>query len=248
MVAPVETARRRPWSIVLVALLAAALLAACYATPLRAWFEPARLERFFRSLASSAWAPLIVSGVFVAGGLLLVPVTLMVVATTAAFGAWLGGLYAMAGALLSAGLGYAIGFALGRDRVRRLFGGRLAKLGNRLSQQGVLVVTVIRLLPLAPYTVVNLAAGAAQIRLRDFLVGTTIGMLPGIVGAALFAEQLVRTIQRPDPGNVLLLVAVLVLLVLVARWVERRLTGPPPRGDEHTPHGPYGTPAASLRS
>jgi uncharacterized membrane protein YfcA len=46
---------------------------------------------------------------FVIGGLLLVPVTLLIVATTAAFGAWLGGLYAILGAVLSAGAGYGLG-------------------------------------------------------------------------------------------------------------------------------------------
>jgi uncharacterized membrane protein YdjX (TVP38/TMEM64 family) len=169
-----------------------------------------------------------VGAVFVAGGLLLVPVTLLIVATTASFGPGLGATYALLGALLSAAAGYGVGAALGRHRVRRLFGSRLSRLGTRLSRHGVVVVTVVRLLPLAPYSIVNLAAGAAQIRLRDFLIGTTLGMLPGVVGAALFAEQLGRTLRRPEPGNVALLIAVVGALLFAARWIERRLTGQPP--------------------
>jgi phospholipase D1/2 len=227
MVAPLDSARQRPWSLLVGATVVAALVAAWFLTPLGSWFDPEKLQTLFAPLASSAWGPLIVGATFVAGGLLLVPVTILIVATTAAFGAWLGALYAMFGALLSAAAGYGVGLALGRQRVRRLFGSRLSKLGNRLSRHGVLVVTAVRLLPLAPYSIVNLAAGAAQIRLRDFLIGTGLGMLPGIAGAALFAEQLMRTVRRPEPGNVLMLIVVLVALFFAGRWIERRLTGPP---------------------
>jgi uncharacterized membrane protein YdjX (TVP38/TMEM64 family) len=94
----------------------------------------------------------------------------------------------------------------------------------------VLVMTVVRMLPLAPFAVVNLAAGAAQIRLRDFLAGTALGMLPGVVGAALFSEQLVRTVRRPEPRNVMLLALVLAVVFVAGRWLERRLMGASPGG------------------
>jgi uncharacterized membrane protein YdjX (TVP38/TMEM64 family) len=156
-------------------------------------------------------------------------VTLLIVVTAATFGPLLGGLLAMSGALLSAAAGYGIGRALGRQRVRRWFGSRLNHVGKRLSRHGVLVVAAVRLLPLAPYSVVNVAAGASDVGLRAFLLGTAFGMLPGIVGAAVFAEQLVRTLERPEPWNVVLLVALVAALLFVARWMERRLTGEPVR-------------------
>src|SRR5690606_34845309 len=163
----------------------------------------------------------IVVGLFVVGGVLLVPVTLLIVATTAAFGAPLGALYALLGSLASAGAGYALGVSLGRDRVRSLFGHRLSKIGSRLSRHGVLVMTVVRMLPLAPFAVVNLAAGAA------------LGMLPGIVGAAVFAEQLLRTVRQPGATNVLLLALVIVALFFGGRWLERRVMGVAP---DERPH------------
>jgi len=227
IVAPLARVAPRHWPLLAGAILIAAVLAAWLWTPLRDWLDPDALVRVLAPLVHSPWAPALVGGMFVAGGLLLVPVTLLIVATTAAFGPVLGAVYALLGALLSAAAGYGVGLALGRQRVRRLFGSRLGKLGNRLARHGVLVVTVVRLLPLAPYSVVNLAAGAAQIRLRDFLIGSALGMLPGIVGAALFAEQLLRTVRRPEAGNVLLLIGVIAGLLVAARWIERRLTGPP---------------------
>jgi phospholipase D1/2 len=90
---------------------------------------------------------------------------------------------------------------------------------------------VVRLLPLAPYSIVNLAAGAAQVRFRDFLIGTALGMLPGVIGASVFAEQLVRTLRQPDPKNVVLLIVVVATLLFTAGWIERRLTGDPGRAE-----------------
>lgn len=227
MVAPLASggAGRAPSALAAVVFLG--LVGAWLWTPLGEWFDPDALLGMLAPVARSPWGPAMVAGMFVAGGLLLVPVTLLIVVTTATFGAALGGLYALTGALLSALAGYGAGAALGRNRIRRLFGSRLGRLGNRLSRHGVLVVTAVRLLPLAPYSIVNLAAGAAQVGLRDFLVGTTLGMLPGIVGATAFADQLMRTMRRPDPVNLLLLLVVLAAVLLAGRWIERRLTGRP---------------------
>jgi len=229
MVAPLAAAAPRQWPMLAAVAFAAVVLGAWRWTPLGEWLEPRALLGLLEPLTRSAWAPLAVAGIFVGGGLLLVPVTLLIVATAATFGPVLGGTYAMGGALLSAATGYGIGSALGRHRVRRWFGSRLSRVGRRLSRHGIAVVTVIRLLPLAPYSIVNLAAGAAQVGLRDFLVGTALGMLPGIVGASLFAEQLVRTLERPDPANVVVLIGLVAALLFAARWIERRLTGEPLR-------------------
>jgi uncharacterized membrane protein YdjX (TVP38/TMEM64 family) len=225
MVAPLAAATPRQWPLFAGGAFALAVLAAWLWGPLRGWLDPDALLRALAPLADSAWAPAVVGGLFVAGGLVLVPVTLLIVVTAATFGPVLGACYAMGGALLSAAAGYGVGHALGRHRVRRLFGGRLNRVGSRLSRHGITVVTAIRLLPLAPYSVVNIAAGAAQVRLRDFLIGTALGMTPGIAGAAVFAEQLVRTVRRPEPTNVVLLVGLVAALLVAARWMERRLTG-----------------------
>ncbi|HEY8513950.1 MAG TPA: VTT domain-containing protein [Candidatus Binatia bacterium] len=233
MVAPLEPVLPRRWPLYVGAAVVLAIAATWAWTPLRDWFDPAELVGRLTPFARSPYAPPIVVGLFVVGGVLLVPVTLLIVATTAAFGAPLGALYALLGSLASAGAGYALGVSLGRDRVRSLFGHRLSKIGSRLSRHGVLVMTVVRMLPLAPFAVVNLAAGAAQIRLRDFLAGTALGMLPGIVGAAVFAEQLLRTVRQPGATNVLLLALVIVALFFGGRWLERRVMGVAP---DERPH------------
>ena len=42
-------------------------------------------------------------------------------------------------------------------------------------------MTAVRLVPVAPFTIVNLLAGAGHVRFRDFMIGTAVGMTPGII-------------------------------------------------------------------
>jgi len=51
-----------------------------------------------------------------------------------------------------------------------------------MAKQGILTVAMIRNIPVAPFTIVNLIAGASHIRLKDYLIGTALGMLPGRLG------------------------------------------------------------------
>ena len=84
------------------------------------------------------------------------------------FGAWPGVAYAAVGTMAAAAANYGIGRWLGRDAVRRLAGARANRLSEHIGRRGVLAMAVLRLLPIAPFTVVNLVAGASHIGLRDY--------------------------------------------------------------------------------
>lgn len=117
--------------LVAVAVLAALALA-WKLTPLGDYVT---LERFValgprvRELPAAALA---VVGAFVLDGLLVVPLTLMVV-TTVIFGPLHGAAYALAGALTSALVGYGIGRAIGREALGRHAGRALAALESRVA-------------------------------------------------------------------------------------------------------------------
>jgi uncharacterized membrane protein YdjX (TVP38/TMEM64 family) len=82
------------------------------------------------------------------------------------------------------------------------------------------------LLPIAPFTIVNLVAGASHIRLRDYMIGSVIGMVPGILLTVTFAHQLLRAIRHPGLGSVATMFAIGVALVgisvILQRWLGRR--------------------------
>lgn len=209
-----------------VALLVIAGLAAAWRWgPLGEWLDMNALRALAGDVERAPWTPLWVLGAYVAASLIAMPITLLIVVTAFVFGPWTTYGYAIVGSLLGAGLTFVLGQALGRGAVRQVAGKRLNRLSRRLGEGGVFAVMVLRMLPVAPFTVVNLVAGASHLRLRDFLIGTVLGMTPGILAVAVFSDRLAAVLQDPSPATLAVLALVLVAVVLGAlgiRWWLRR--------------------------
>lgn len=123
--------------------------------------------------------------VFVAGyGILsLVPLPKSVVSIAAGFiwGFGLGVVLVTVASAIGAGLAFLISRALGRNLVERVTGDRLRRIDDALSEKGLRAVIVLRLIPILPFTVVNYGAGLTEVSVRDYALGTLIGVLPGTV-------------------------------------------------------------------
>lgn len=193
-------------------------------TPLREWMNLASLINLARSLESLPFTPIAVVASYVLGGLLMVPVMLLIAVTGIVFGPVAGAAYAVAGTLLSAAVTYGVGMWLGRDTVRRLLGPRANRLSRRIGKRGILAMMIVRSLPIAPYTVVNIIAGASHISFRDYLIGTFLGMMPGILLTVTFVHNLAEAIRNPDIGTIAVLTAVALLLIATAVFLQRLLT------------------------
>lgn len=202
-----------------------ALLAVAWRwTPLREWANLDALVAFARNLEDLPFTPLAVVVCYVLAGLVMVPVTLLIAVTGIVFGPLTGSLYAIGGTLLSATVAYGIGQWLGRDTVQRVLGTRINKLSKRIAKRGIVAMVIIRMLPVAPFTVVNVVAGASHISLRDYLIGTFLGMLPGIIMTVTFVHHLAEAIRNPTPGTVAILVGVALSIIAVALGLQKLLT------------------------
>jgi uncharacterized membrane protein YdjX (TVP38/TMEM64 family) len=109
--------------------------------------------------------------------------------------------------------------------VRKWTGARLHRLLIVLKNRGLVAVALLRLVPVAPFVVGSAVAGAVRFRLRDFLGGTALGMLPGTLAATVFADQLAAAIDDASRINYGLVAAVLIGLAGIAyaarRWLKR---------------------------
>lgn len=216
-----------PWRIaalMLVALLLAGLALAWRTTALREFMNLTALVALAQQLRDLPFTPVLVIAAYVLGCLVMVPVMLLIAATGIVFGLFPGALYALAGTLCAAAAGYGVGAALGREAVRKLLGRRINRLSRRIARRGIIAMIVIRLLPLAPFGVVNLVCGASHIRLRDYLLGTLAGILPGILLTTAFAHNLALAIRKPS-GETLGVLLIVVLLLLGFAIGIRRLVG-----------------------
>jgi phosphatidylserine/phosphatidylglycerophosphate/cardiolipin synthase-like enzyme/uncharacterized membrane protein YdjX (TVP38/TMEM64 family) len=221
-------AHRRFWiSAGLIALLLA-LAAAWRWTELGSWLDPQSLASSLSDVLHSPWGPALLLMGYLVGTLIAIPVTLLILLTALIYGPALGAAYAIAGSLLAAATTYGIGAYLGGTTVERLSGGSVHRLSERLARRGVLTVIAVRIVPVAPFTVINLFAGASHIRLRDYLIGTTIGMIPGVAAMAAFSEGILALVQRADLKQFLVAALALVFIIgltLLARHLFSQLNG-----------------------
>lgn len=206
-----------------VELLALALIAAALRwSPLGDVAAVEWLAAMTRAIVNSPWAPLLVLAVYVVAGLLVIPITVLVIVTCVFFGPLPGAFYALAGALASAAATYWAGRALGRHTVRRLAGVRLNYITRKLARRGMMAVAMLRVLPIAPYSIVNAVAGASRLAMRDFLAGTAIGLAPVVALAATFVDRLSAALNDPGPVNYATLAADVTLIVIAALFVWQR--------------------------
>jgi phosphatidylserine/phosphatidylglycerophosphate/cardiolipin synthase-like enzyme/uncharacterized membrane protein YdjX (TVP38/TMEM64 family) len=178
--------------------------------------------------SQSEFAPLFAVAAFVLGGLVVFPVLVLIAATAAALGPWLGFLSATAGVLLSSLLLFMIGRFLGHERLQSLLGKRALRVQSRIVGKGVVAVALIRMVPIAPFSLVNVLAGASRLKLGDFLIGTVLGMAPGIITMAALGAQIADFARNASWSSALLLgltIAAWIGVCLGAQFVVTWLAG-----------------------
>lgn len=229
-----DTGKKRRWALLAgFALAMLALSAAWRWTPLGEWVSLDVLRAWGVAVRGSPWAPALVVALFVLGGIVVFPVTVLIFATALTFAPLQAFFYALAGVLASAALTYAGGHFLGRDTVRRLAGAKINRLSQQLAQRGVIAVLLVRFLPIAPFSIVNLVAGASHIHFRDYFLGTMLGMGPGILAITIFENRLRIALTEPEPANIVFLGIVLLAIgggiLYLRRWLSGKKRG---EGDE----------------
>jgi uncharacterized membrane protein YdjX (TVP38/TMEM64 family) len=113
---------------------------------------------------------------------------------------------------------------LGQARLQRLLGRRSSRIQNRIIGKGVVAVAMIRMVPIAPFSIVNVVAGASKLSLRDFMIGTALGMAPGIAAMAALGAQIADLARNASWTNALLLGVAIVAWITVCLGVQFLVT------------------------
>jgi phospholipase D1/2 len=193
------------------------------ATPLREWIDVARIVALLRRFGDSPMAPLLMMAGYVIGGLIVFPVTVLIAVTVIVFGPALGFAYSLAGCLLSAAVLFEIGRLLPAAALRGRMGQRIQPIRARLAGFGIASMAIVRIVPLGPFSVTSLVAGLVRMRRRAYLLGTAIGMLPGIAINALFIDSILAAIRAPTPAALMVAAAAVAACVAAVMMLRRRL-------------------------
>jgi len=152
-------------------------------------------------------------------------------AAGAIFGSIMGTVYANIAATLGATLAFLVTRYLLRDVVLNKFGSKLEGMNRELEQRGFSYLLFLRLVPLFPFFLINLAAGLTRLPLRTFFFGTMLGIIPGgfvyvNAGASLATIDSLSGIASPRVlGSFALLGLFALIPVLYNKAKARKQTG-----------------------
>jgi len=166
----------------------------------------------------------IYAAVYIAATALSLPgAAILTLVGGALFGLLWGTIIVSFASTIGATLAFLLGRFLFRDAVQRRFGGAMRSLNEGIERDGPLYLFMIRLVPVFPFFVVNLAMALTPIRVVPFFVVSQIGMLPGTAVYVNAGTQLARIDSLGgilSPG-VIGAFALLGLFPLLATWIVR---------------------------
>jgi uncharacterized membrane protein YdjX (TVP38/TMEM64 family) len=130
-----------------------------------------------------AWGAVIFIAIYVVATVLFIPGSVLTLGAGAVFGAVWGSIYVSIGSTLGATCAFLVGRYLARDAIARKIEGnaRFAAIDKAVASEGWKIVGLTRLSPVFPFTLLNYAFGLTRVKLRDYVLASWIGMMPGTV-------------------------------------------------------------------
>jgi uncharacterized membrane protein YdjX (TVP38/TMEM64 family) len=219
--------KRIPWGWIAAAVALAAIAAVVVwrLAPMADW--TGLLEEWVDR--SGAFGVLVFIGIYVVVTLLLLPSAVLNIAAGALFGmAW--GLGAvMTASMVAALAAFEIARHLLQERIKAHYTkkGTPAAIDRALRSEGWKAVALLRLSPVVPFAVKNYLFGVSRVRMRDYLIGTFLGKLPGAIVLTALGTTGRAAMDLPGWerwGLIALGVAATVLVSwLIGRTARRRL-------------------------
>lgn len=149
------------------------------------------------------------------------------------FGTWLGGALTTVGATIGATILFVAARTAFGDYFRDRMGSAVQKMREKFQENEFSYILALRLAPIFPFVVVNVAPALAGAKLRNFVIATAIGIIPGTfvyasVGAGL--DAIFAAGGKPDAQAIfqwevigpLILLAGLALAPTIWKQIKRR--------------------------
>lgn len=162
---------------------------------------------------------------------LMIPAWFFMMAGGYLFGSLLGTLLSFSGYLLGSTAAFLLARTVAHDEVQRRIAHmpRFQVFVSVVEQGGFVAVLLARLALVFPYNLLNIACGLTSISLRDYLLGTALGILPvllvNVFLGATTTDLLVAleegTLQSPQdsPWAVVAMVGIVIIVALLLRHI-----------------------------
>ena len=171
--------------------------------------------------ARGPWSLPVAVAAFAALAFVGTPQIVLIAAAVVAFGPVTGAAYSWVGTMVSSVVGFYLGRTAGARTLERVSGEGVRRFMRLIGENGFLASLVVRLVPSAPFIVVNMAAGVTPMRVTHFLAGTGLGIVPKIVLTAFAGASVVR-LMRGEIGRDAVWLVVIAAGWLAIGWFARR--------------------------
>ena len=181
-----------PWQLVTPLLVLALLFAFAQISGLTAFFDQESLRTVINN--AGPWGVLIFLCLFSIGLLIQIPGIVFVIVAVLVWGQTTGSVIGLVGAIISLSCSFWTirlfrGDVLKPPKLPNL----LQRLVNKLEEHPIAVVAALRLFMfLSPP--VNIALALSPLRYRDYVIGSTIGLIPPFITISLLAEQILKIV------------------------------------------------------
>ncbi|NET42224.1 TVP38/TMEM64 family protein [Okeania sp. SIO2B3] len=172
------------------------------------------------------WAPIIYIVIYTIATILVLPSTALNLAGGAIFGPWIGTLWTSVAAIIAAIIAFYYSRTIGREWISQKLAGRWQAMDAEMCQGGLFYMFAIRLLPIIPYGLVNFAAGLTSVSFKDYLLGTTLGTVPGVLPFVMLGSSGLTALKTGDVLPLIGALSLIAMLVGGATWYRRRRSLP----------------------
>ena len=162
-------------------------------------FLQAQRGRLHGAFLARPWA--VGAGFFVVyvavTGLSLPGAAVLTLVAGAVFGLLWGTVIVSFASTAGATLAFLLARYIARDAVRRRFDSALGRIDEGVRKDGPFYLFTLRLVPVFPFFIINLAMGLTSMRVAIFALVSQVGMLPGTVVFVNAGTQLARSKESP---------------------------------------------------
>jgi len=191
------------------------------------------------------WAPVLFIALYIMATIAFIPGLIVTMMSGLAFGPWWGTLIVSIGSTIGATLAFIISRYVARESIEGFLSKQawFDKFKNSIEENGFNFILFVRLVPLFPFNGLNYACGLVPLKIKDYILGSMLGMLPGTFAYVYLGAtgcQLIDSViqgktsfsQFPPEVRNSLLIAILLLaflsvLPIILKKIRKK--GPTPK-------------------
>lgn len=155
------------------------------------------------------------------GAVLLFPGTPLTLLAGATLGVFWGSVVSIIGNTLGATAAFLISRFFLRNYVTKTIYTKyptIQKYESRFFSNGLITVLLLRLIPLFPFNALNYLLGVTQVKTKDYLIGTTFGIIPGTIAFVYFGNA----ITMLSPFHIISSIIAIGGLTYVGKYYEKK--------------------------